>query len=772
MDRRRAAAVLCAAALTLSVVLPPAQNTAAEQKETAECLTEYETETEAQTEPVTEMQTEPVTEAPTEPETEVTTEPVTETPTEPVTELVTEAPTEPETEVTTEPEAEAPTETETESETEKLTELVTEAPTEPETEVTTEPETEVPTESGTEAPTESGTEAPTETETEAQTEPSTEIPAEPETPEEPKTESPTEPAGDSVIEIGPELLEKLVPETKQEPEKEPQTEPASENETETEPQTEPETEPETEAELETEPETESDDAQAMKPVTQLWQPGGGNVNYYWDPSWYVSQEGDFRFTQVEKDCAITQKQIYAFEKPDDTSKKVGVLPYFSAVYILEEEDGDAWAYIESGDVRGFVKTKWLSKDSFTQETLAAVGDSALAEGILLCEKADNAAYTYTHTTVQDVLAEKKYGVTLHSGGILEYPSKTAREIGTVSSGNLVYLLEEAVDGWMYVESGDVRGFLLEENLLSGEVVDAVVAETGEEKIKLAKEVVAPEENRSVYYTLLSTKAASKAVGEQVAEYALRFVGKLPYIYGGASLSYGVDCSGFTQAVFAAFGVRLPRLAQEQGVSGEMVGSLSEARPGDIIYYASGPHVGIYIGNGQIVHSEGNSGNTASNPGRGVQVSSADYMGITSIRRYLIDTAGQAASGGSRTDATPYTQEQLELIWAIVAQEDNGSYEGALAVISSAMNRTESAVWGYLGGNALSQLTAPGQYCYSMDNYWRARLNGNVPDYVKQAVYDCLDRGIRNHGYTSFRSTKGSQTGPNAVQIGGNWFFGN
>ena len=735
MDRRRAAAVLCAAALTLSVVLPPAQNTAAEQKETAECLTEYETETEAPTEPVTEM--------PAEPEIEVPTEPATEAPTE--------------------------------SETEDLTEPDMEVPTETGTEAPTEPDTEVPTETGTEAPTEPVTETPMETETEAPTEPSVEIPAEsetePETPAGPKTESPTEPAGDSVIEIGQELLEKLVPET--EPETEPQAEPVSENGTETEPQTEPENEPETELEIETEPETEADDAQAIKPVTQLWQPGGGNVNYYyWDPSWYVSQESDFRFTQVEKDCAITQKQIYAFEKPDDTSKKVGVLPYFSAVYILEEEEGDAWAYIESGDVRGFVKTKWLSKDSFAQETLDAVGDSALAEGILLCEKADNAAYTYTHTTVQDVLAKKKYGVTLHSGGILEYPSKTAREIGTVSSGNLVYLLEEAVDGWMYVESGDVRGFLLEENLLSGEVVDAVVAETGEEKIKLAEEVVAPEENRSVYYTLLSTKAASKAVGEQVAEYALQFVGKVPYIYGGTSLSYGVDCSGFTQAVFSAFGVRLPRLAQEQGVSGELVGSLFEARPGDIIYYASGPHVGIYIGNGQIVHSEGNSGNTASNPGRGVQVSNADYMGITSIRRYLIDTAGQASSGGSRTDATAYTQEQLELIWAIVAQEDNGSYEGALAVISSAMNRTESAVWGYLGGDALSQLTAPGQYCYSMDNYWRARLNGNVPDYVKQAVHDCLDRGIRNHGYTSFRSTKGSQTGPNAVQIGGNWFFGN
>ena len=76
------------------------------------------------------------------------------------------------------------------------------------------------------------------------------------------------------------------------------------------------------------------------------------------------------------------------------------------------------------------------------------------------------------------------------------------------------------------------------------------------------------------------------------------------------------------------------------------------------------------------------------------------------------------------------------------------------------------------GAAMKQLCAPGQYCYSNDHYWEARLGGNVPEYVKQAVNDCLKKGIRNHSFTSFRSTKGKTTGPNAVQIGGNWFFGN
>ena len=145
----------------------------------------------------------------------------------------------------------------------------------------------------------------------------------------------------------------------------------------------------------------------------------------------------------------------------------------------------------------------------------------------------------------------------------------------------------------------------------------------------------------------------------------------------------------------------------------------------------------------------------------------DYI----IRLPARTVSENGTGGGYRADPTAYSKAQMELIWAIVAQEDNGSYAGALAVISSAMNRTESVRWKSLGSTALIQLTAPGQYCYSNDSYWRRWLGGNVPGYVKQAVWDCLKKGIRNHKYTSFRSRKGSQTGASAVQIGGNWYFG-
>ena len=109
------------------------------------------------------------------------------------------------------------------------------------------------------------------------------------------------------------------------------------------------------------------------------------------------------------------------------------------------------------------------------------------------------------------------------------------------------------------------------------------------------------------------------------------------------------------------------------------------------------------------------------------------------------------------------------IWAIVAQEDDRSYTGALAVISCAMNRADRNYGGH-GRDPLSQLTARNQFCYSptisASVHWQRRLGGHVPSYVKQAVSDCLTQGIRNHNCIYFRS----YGGPGRTKIGGNFFF--
>ena len=138
--------------------------------------------------------------------------------------------------------------------------------------------------------------------------------------------------------------------------------------------------------------------------------------------------------------------------------------------------------------------------------------------------------------------------------------------------------------------------------------------------------------------------------------------------------------------------------------------------------------------------------------------------IVEIRTKQITTRSSSRtsySGGKWT----YSDSELDLLCAITAQECSSSYEGALAVITTACNRTVSSSWKRYGSDPLSQYMAPSQFCYSIDNHWRKRLNGNYPSYVKQAVLDALN-GKRNHTYLSFRAA-GYHSGE---IIGGNVYF--
>lgn len=117
----------------------------------------------------------------------------------------------------------------------------------------------------------------------------------------------------------------------------------------------------------------------------------------------------------------------------------------------------------------------------------------------------------------------------------------------------------------------------------------------------------------------------------------------------------------------------------------------------------------------------------------------------------------------------YSDSELDLLCAITAQESGSSYEGALAVITTACNRTASSKWRANGSDPLSQYKAKGQFTYSIDNHWRKRLNGNYPGFVKQAVIDALN-GKRNHDYTSFKSSShASRVGISGLTIGGNTY---
>ena len=87
-------------------------------------------------------------------------------------------------------------------------------------------------------------------------------------------------------------------------------------------------------------------------------------------------------------------------------------------------------------------------------------------------------------------------------------------------------------------------------------------------------------------------------GAEVVNYALQFQG-IPYVLGGTDPAKGFDCSGFTQYVFANFGISLPRIAAAQGSAGVPV---TDPAPGDLMVAPDGSHVGIYVGGGRMVHA--------------------------------------------------------------------------------------------------------------------------------------------------------------------------
>lgn len=112
-------------------------------------------------------------------------------------------------------------------------------------------------------------------------------------------------------------------------------------------------------------------------------------------------------------------------------------------------------------------------------------------------------------------------------------------------------------------------------------------------------------------------AVVTATRTAIVAYAKQFLGN-KYVYGGTSLTTGADCSGFTQAIFAHFGITTGRTSRDQAQNVKTI-PISSVQPGDLLFYGSGStitHVAIYIGDGKVIHS--------SNSRTGVIISPYNY----------------------------------------------------------------------------------------------------------------------------------------------------
>ena len=361
-------------------------------------------------------------------------------------------------------------------------------------------------------------------------------------------------------------------------------------------------------------------------------------------------------------------------KADLSADIIGKMYYNAAATILgvEYSESGMWYHIKSGKIDGYVKSTYMVSGAEAMDLLTQIVSTwvtPINDAQRLYEKAN---------TSSDTMALLTSGVKYK---VLEAGDKYIKVFyGTTSNG-------ENVNGYVPRNSVKISYEMLtaitieDENLSVARATQAKVAANSRAASRAESSRQASIEasiRESSYLAYLassrakaaydSSVAASRWASQQAAaasqssqqdaqmaanqhnygQYipagtselrraivldAVSYVGILPYVWGGESLTYGADCSGFIRAIFLLHGIQLPHYSKQQAVYGVRVPSLSQARPGDIVSYHCGAndgtgHVGIYIGNGLMVH--------APMAGQKVKVTRADYQPIWSIQNVIGD----------------------------------------------------------------------------------------------------------------------------------------
>ena len=239
---------------------------------------------------------------------------------------------------------------------------------------------------------------------------------------------------------------------------------------------------------------------------------------------------------------------------------------------------NGWSKVDYNGQTGYIKSEYL-----TTTKPAAASDS-------------------TQQTTEKKQETKETVYATAGVNIRAKASADADKIGTLAAGGSITRTGKTSSGWSRVDYNGQTGYIKSDYLTT------------------TKPTVTSN-------TTASSTSSSSSLGQQIADFAVQYVG-YPYVYGGNSLTNGVDCSGFTQQVYLHFGYSIPRRASIQATVGTSV-AISDLQPGDIVFYGDSEgvgHVVIYIGNGKVVH--------ASTPSKGIIISDLYYRTPMCAKRII------------------------------------------------------------------------------------------------------------------------------------------
>ena len=292
--------------------------------------------------------------------------------------------------------------------------------------------------------------------------------------------------------------------------------------------------------------------------------------------------------------------------PSTDGEIVGKIYNGSVAQVLATAgDNDDWFQIISGDVEGFIKAEYF----LYGEEAEAVIDQYV---------------TYYATVLADRL------------NVREEQSADSRRIGYIDNGENVKVVEDCGD-WLKVQYTDSKqGYVsaeyvsVHEEFVYAKSIEEERREEAERQALAARAQEAEQSTPEVIGTITfptNQYTSNEELRTAIVDYAMQYLGN-KYVHGGRSLASGTDCSGFTCYIYKDFGYSLSRTPGGQYSTNGRSVSYDEIQPGDIICYGKSKctHVGLYIGDGQIIHS--------ANSRKGVIISNADYDNILAIKNVI------------------------------------------------------------------------------------------------------------------------------------------
>ncbi len=292
--------------------------------------------------------------------------------------------------------------------------------------------------------------------------------------------------------------------------------------------------------------------------------------------------------------------IHLRKEASEISETTGVFYHNAVAEIIGEEN--EWYQIKSGNVTGYVR-----------KSMVATGEEAQ-------ERIEESKVTTATVEKENLIVRMA-------------PNKNAAGIEIVPENEELQVIG-MMDDWVAIETEDGTGYIYKPyTKVQTQYITALTADeiTAQEKEALRN---AMEERalQCIAYNAsngkpssFTTREESNEKGQEVAEFALQFVGN-PYVWGGVSLTDGCDCSGFVMSIYKEFGFELTHSTEIDQTEGTAVETIEGAEAGDIICYQG--HVAIYIGDGMIVHAAGEA--------KGIIISPACYDNIITVRRMFTE----------------------------------------------------------------------------------------------------------------------------------------